>query len=225
MIPGIIGEVAKEVASSEIKSRPVEGYKNIRPENAASLGEAKEYWNSRLREESEAAKSEASQKENRKYFDDNGTKFREGDHLLPDTEFEKNGYKYVTDDKGRIVSAEGTLRIREPDYKEFRENVKDYDNQEYKPNDERGHLIGYQFEGSGGLENLVPMDHYLNQGDFKKLESTLADSVKNGDDVKLKVEPAYEDSSTRPSKFSVSYSINGDKEVVVFKNESEARND
>ena len=36
------------------------------------------------------------------------------------------------------------------------------------------------------------MDAKLNQGDFVKLENTLADAVKDGADVKLKVEPVYE---------------------------------
>ena len=113
--------------------------------------------------------------------------------------------------------------MRDPDYERDMENVKKIDGQEYKPGDDRGHLIGHQFGGSDKLENLVPMDAKLNQGDFVKLENTLADAVKDGGDVKLKVEPVYENDSTRPVEFKVSYSIDGDKDVIVFKNESEVK--
>ena len=95
--------------------------------------------------------------------------------------------------------------------------------QEYRAEDDRGHMIAYRFGGSGRLENLVPMDEKLNRVDFKKLENTLADAVKDGAEVKLKVEPVYEGDSKRPSEFRVSYSIDGDKDVVVFKNGSEAK--
>ena len=160
-------------------------------------------------------------KEVKEYFDDNGTKYREGDNLLPDKAFEINGYKYTTDEKGRVISAEGKLRICDSEYNRNMENVRNKYGQEYKESDDRGHLIGHQFGGSDRLENLVPMDSKLNQGDFKKLESDLANALKDGADVKLKIEPIYEGESTRPSEFKVSYSIDGDKDVVKFKNESE----
>ncbi len=90
--------------------------------------------------------------------------------------------------------------------------------------DDRGHLIADRFNGSGGIENLVAMDSELNQhGDYNKMENTLADAVADGAKVQLKVEPIYESDSTRPSEFRVTYSINGEKEVAVFKNGSEAK--
>ena len=113
--------------------------------------------------------------------------------------------------------------MKDPDYERDMESVRHKEGQEYRDTDDRGHLIGHQFGGSDRLENLVPMDAKLNQGDFVKLESTLADAVKDGADVRMKVEPVYEGDSTRPSEFRVTYSIDGDKDVVVFKNESEAK--
>jgi len=44
--------------------------------------------------------------------------------------------------------------------------------------------------------------------------------VKDGADVRMKVEPVYSGDSNRPDEFRVSYTIDGDKEVVVFKNRS-----
>ena len=86
--------------------------------------------------------------------------------------------------------------------------------------DDRGHLIADRFNGSGELENLVPMEGKLNKGDYAKLEGTLADAVKDGADVRMKVEPVYSGDSNRPDEFRVSYTIDGDKEVVIFKNRS-----
>lgn len=100
------------------------------------------------------------------------------------------------------------------------EKVREKERQEYLKDDDRGHLIGHQFGGSDKLENLVPMDSKLNQGDFAKLEYSLANAVRDGAKVFIKVEPRYERDSSRPSEFRVSYSVNGDKDVVVFKNGS-----
>lgn len=223
----MIGEVIKDVASNEakeIKNPYVDNFKNIKPEKEMTQKEADDFWDSEFKKESDIAKNESAESGDLKgYIDDNGTKYRDRDYLLPNTKFEVNGYKYETDDKGRVVSAEGKLRMRDPDYERDMENVKKIDGQEYKPGDDRGHLIGHQFGGSDKLENLVPMDAKLNQGDFVKLENTLADAVKDGGDVKLKVEPVYENDSTRPVEFKVSYSIDGDKDVIVFKNESEVK--
>lgn len=67
---------------------------------------------------------------------------------------------------------------------------------------------------------MVAGDSKLNQGDYAKLENSLAEAVKDGADVRMKVEPVYSGDSNRPDEFRVSYTIDGDKEVVVFKNGS-----
>lgn len=209
-----------EIMSNEardIKNPSLENFKNIQPESPMTTGEANDFWKSEIQN---ASKNEASEViQPKQYFDDNGKLYREGDHLLPNTKYEINGYNYETDDKGRIIAAEGKLRLREPDYKRNMENVRNMEGQDYRERDDQGHLIGHQFGGSDKLENLVPMDAQLNHGDFVKLEKTLADAVKDKADVRLKVEPVYEKDSTRPSEFKVSYSIDDDRETTVFRNE------
>ena len=204
----MIGEIISN-ESKEIKTPSAENFRDIKPESEMSPGDVNKFWESEFQKVAETN------------LDDNGKQFREGDHLLPDTEFEVNGYKYKTDSKGRIISAEGKLRMRESDYDRNMEDTRHLDGQEYKERDERGHLIGHQFGGSDRLENLVPMDAKLNHGDFYKLETKLADAVKDNADVRIKVEPVYEGDSTRPSEFKVSYSIDGDRETTVFRNERE----
>lgn len=156
------------------------------------------------------------------YTDDNGKVYRIGDKLRANATFEINGYTYKTDDQGRVVSAEGKLKMRSPDYERNMENVRNMEDQEYRENDDRGHLIGHQFGGSDRLENLVPMDSELNQhGDFAKLEKTLADAVKDGAEVYVKIEPVYEGDSTRPVGFKITYTIDGETDTVYFKNGGE----
>ena len=140
--------------------------------------------------------------------------------MRPNTEFEINGYKYKTDNQGRIISAEGPIRV-EPPHPREREDVRKMEKQDYKDTDDKGHLIAHWFGGSDKLENLIPMDAKLNRGDYNKLENTLAEAVKDGCIVSLKVEPLYESDSTRPSEIRVTYTIDGEKNVTVFKNERE----
>ncbi len=173
-----------------------------------------------VQKEPETVKNDSKEQE---YRDDNGVKYREGDNLIPNNEYEVRGYRYKTDGKARIVEASGKLKMKAPNYKRDMENVRHKEGQEYRDTDDRGHLIGHQFGGSDRLENLVPMDAKLNQGGFAKLERTLADAVKDSADVRLKVEQIFDGDSNRPSEFRVTYSIDGDKDVVVFKNESEAK--
>jgi len=213
----LIGEIISNEARV-VRNASLENCRNIQPEKEVSASDVNSYWKSEFQNAAETYGNETGQKE---YFDDNGKLYRVGDHLLPDTEYEVNGYKYNTDAKGRIVSAEGKLRMRDSDYDRDMEDVKHMDGQDYKQGDDRGHLIGHQFGGSDRLENLVPMDAKLNHWDFYKVEKTLADAVKDNADVKLKVEPVYGDDSTRPSEFKVSYSIDGNRETVVFRNERE----
>ena len=202
------------------ETRPIkaENYRNIKPERDMSV---KELNNAVSNEFSNAAKEVDNTKE---YRDDNGVKYREGNELVPNIEFEKNGYKYKTDEQGRVISAEGELQVKDHEGRSDMDSRAAVDKGEMRESDDRGHLIADRFNGSGGIENLVPMDSELNQhGDYQKMENTLADAMKDGATVELRVEPKYDGDSTRPSEFCVSYSIDGEKEVVVFKNESEAK--
>lgn len=197
--------------SSEIKTPEANKYKEIKPENGTTYLDSKQFWQNEF-SENQADKT---------YYDDNGEKYRQGNDLEPNTVFEKNVYTYKTDEMGRVVSAEGKLQVKDhkgrnemPDTRDVVAHGKMADG------DDRGHLIADRFNGSGELENLVPMEGKLNKGDYAKLEDTLAEAVKDGADVRMKVEPVYSGDSNRPDEFRVSYTIDGDKEVVVFKNRS-----
>lgn len=203
----------------EIKNHEAENFRNIKPEWGTTPETAKKYWDdafSNLLNEKRPMNSEMNNE--RVYSDDNGKIYRRGDNLEPNCRFEVRGYTYETDNLGRTKSAEGKLRLRDSDYKRNMDDMSSVGKGDQKEDDQRGHLIAHQFGGSGGIENLSPMSGELNQKDYAKLENTLADAVKDGADVRLTVEPVYQDGSHRPSEYRVSYSIDGERDVVVFKN-------
>ena len=86
--------------------------------------------------------------------------------------------------------------------------------------DEGGHLIASIFEGSGKLDNLVPMDGNLNKGEWKKLENMWAKHLEKGRKVEVKIQPVYKESSQRPTMFRIDYKIEKKRWVrVEFENQ------
>ena len=189
----------------DVKTSGSDGYKDIKSDSTMSVKDSGKFWDDEV-------------KSGDKVTDDNGKVYRSGNELKPNNTFEVNGYKYKTDSHGRVKSAEGVLQKKDHDGRRTMESRDKVDKGDMKTTDDRGHLIADRFNGSGGIENLVPMDAKLNQGDYKALESTLSDAVNDGAKVNYKVEPLYIGESTRPSEFKVPYSINGEKFTKVFKN-------
>ena len=208
----------------EIKMPADEKYMDIKPQEGLTPKEARSSWDNEFKKISDKQKAFETSKE-KEQLDDNGKVYRKGNELAPNSEFEINGYKYKTDEFGRTVSAEGTLRIRDDDHKRNMDSNEAVFKGKKEAGYERGHLIGYQFGGSGGIENLSVMAGEVNHGDFFKLENKLAAAVKDGADVKMKVEPVYEWNSNKPTEYRATYSINGDKDVVVFSNRNEGKYD
>lgn len=158
------------------------------------------------------------------YYDANGNLYRVDNDLFPNNQYEINGYKYKTDEKGRIISVEGDLHMKDRKGKlKIKDSKEVVGKGDQKDTDDRGHLIGDQFDGSNGLENLVPQNSDINQKDFHNFESELAKEVKSGKTVHVKVEPVYDGDSHRPSAIVVTYSIDGKESVRVFPNDKEAQ--
>ncbi len=72
----------------------------------------------------------------------------------------KEGYKYTTDEKGRISSAEATLKLGKADRNSYAQRT--VGREDRLPNDDGGHIIASTFKGSGDIDNLVPMNAYSN---------------------------------------------------------------
>lgn len=155
----------------------------------------------------------------RHYYDDNGNLYRKDKDLLPCNEYVINGYTYKTDEKARIVSAEGQLYMKDRDHRlTIKDSMDDIGKGDQQEGDDRGHLIGDQFNGSNGLENLIPQDSDINRVGFRKFENSLAEQVKAGRTVYVSIEPVYGGGSRRPSAIAIKYSIDGKKYRRIFPN-------
>ena len=148
--------------------------------------------------------------------DDLGRIITENGSLLPNLEYTLNGYKYKTDDLGRIVSVSAEqLELKPVGRKrlDILNDIHEIGHGFEKAADDRGHLIGDQFNGNNTLANLVPMDRQVNQGNFKEIETLWADSLRNGQKVSTSIHLEYSGNSFRPDSFNVSYKI-GNGEIV-----------
>lgn len=223
-----MGEVSENKDINETQKPEAENYKEIRPENESNPEASRQYLNDLFSDE---INDETKEQENPHqevvdgktyYYDDNGKLYRVENDLAPNFEYEINGYKYITDDQGRIVSAEGTLHMKDREGRlPIKDSIEDIGKGDQKEGDDRGHLIGDQFAGSNGLENMIPQDANVNRNDFKNFESELAKEVKDGKEVNVKIEPIYEGDSKRPVAIVVTYSIDGEESVRVFPNGQE----
>lgn len=221
---------------SEVQKPEDNNFKEIKPEAGITPGESKFFWDNVFADEkepgndqSEAAEGDSVQNPHTElkngepyYYDDKGSLYRVGKELAPNRGYELNGYKYQTDEKGRIVSAEGNLHLKNREGRlPIRDTIDDIGKGDQLEGDDRGHLIGDQFDGSNGLENMIPQDSDINRNEFKNFENELADAVREGKEVEVKNEPIYEGDSRRPVAIAVTYSIDGNESVRIFPNGKE----
>jgi filamentous hemagglutinin len=124
-----------------------------------------------------------------------------------------NGHKYSTDASARVTQVSGDLNLTKMDRNGYQQckvgkcgNV----------GDQGGHLIAASLGGAGDKLNLVPMDKVLNNGPWKSMEKQLADALKAGKNVSIKIDVGYSGASARPSKFVVSAIIGGNRQKFEF---------
>ncbi|MQR94657.1 T7SS effector LXG polymorphic toxin [Fictibacillus phosphorivorans] len=143
-------------------------------------------------------------------YGDHYTKINRRRTLKPNVEYTtKEGYKYVTDDIGRITTAEAKLELGKGKRNSYAQRT--IGREDRLTNDDGGHLIASIFKGSGEIDNLVPMNSTLNRSEYKTLENTWKKALEEGKEVIIKVKPIYEGQSTRPSEFKINYSLDGKK--------------
>lgn len=221
------------------KMEDINEFKQIKSEEGTSFQEAQDFWDnlfekgeftiekddtdSGIFDGGENIGPEEPETREICYYDDNGKLYRSGNELTPNNEYEINGYQYKTGENGSIISAEGTLHLKDREGRlQIRDSIEDIGKGDERKGDDRGHLIGDQFDGSNGMENMIPQNAQVNRNDFKNFENALAGEVKDGKVVEYKVEPVYEDGSRRPSAIVVTYSIDGEESVRIFPNGEEA---
>lgn len=155
------------------------------------------------------------------YTDDCNKVYRINNDLIADNTYEINGYKYETDNAGRIISAEGKLQVKDHEgYNKISQSagITEIGKGDERETDDRGHIFANRFNGASDIGNLVAQDSSLNRGEFNKFEQQLAREVNNGNEVYSKIDLSYPGDSFRPDSFLVSYSINGEEFVKVFSN-------
>ena len=141
--------------------------------------------------------------------------------LKPNQEYTtgENNYKYKTDSNGNIASAHADeLKLKTHDGR-----------LSHKPNtpgklsgDDAGHLFADQFGGSPDLDNLVSQRSDLNRAvkntdNYRSMEREWSKALKSGQkvtDVDIKL--TYENGSSRPSSFKVTYKIDGESFRRIF---------
>jgi len=226
-----------EVAASEIFKKELNGFNEIKAEKLLGKEVCDSFWKQLLNSKIDLNKISGNiakigeelynlnteELDNRKkYMDDNGNLYRVENSLIPNNSYELNGYTYTTDAEGRIASVEGVLHMKDREGRlPIRDSIEDIGKGDQKEGDDRGHLIGDQFDGPNGLENMIPQDSDINRRDFKNFENALAEKVKDGETVKVKIEPIYEGDSHRPTDILVTYSINGVEDMRIFPNKKE----
>lgn len=78
--------------------------------------------------------------------------------------------------------------------------------------DHGGHLIGAQFGGFGGYENLTPMSGKINaypHGEWSRMEKNWSDQIGSGKTVQVKIELVYDDDTMRAGSYHVTETIDG----------------
>lgn len=144
--------------------------------------------------------------------------------LKPKEAYEVNQYRYETDRYGRISHCEGTLRLEEGTRDP--EHQRKAGGKDRLEHDDGGHLIATRFDGSGKIDNIVPMDSHLNRSDYKAMENGWAKALEEGKTVDVAIDCKYEGNSERPKEFRVKYVVSDESGEIErrsksFKNKEE----
>ena len=157
--------------------------------------------------DSSGKRYEINEDGDKEYRDDNGNVYRINDDLTPNSTYEINGYKYETDEQGRISSVSGQLHFSEEERKNIADSKAKIGKGDELETDDRGHLIADRFDGGNGLENMTPQDAHVNRSEVKKLENEFAERLDKGEKVDVKITPVYEDDSRRPVAYRYDYTV------------------
>ena len=86
------------------------------------------------------------------------------------------------------------------------------------PGDDSGHLFGDLFGGSPKLDNLVSQARDVNRKEFRKIEREWEAALRNNQKVSAEIKIDYEPGNSRPSKFTIYYSIDGLTSIKIIYN-------
>ncbi|MCM3702388.1 DNA/RNA non-specific endonuclease [Paenibacillus macerans] len=159
----------------------------------------------------------------------NGDQFTKGKNnrkeLAPNVQYVTgNGYKYKTDNLGRIESVEAdSLELKTASRNAGMQRAAGREDR--LKTDDGGHLIGSQFNGSGDIDNLVAQNSQINRsgGEWYKMETEWAEALSEVPPrkVSVKIKVNYSSDSLRPDSFSIFYEIEGEELIEkIIKNQA-----
>lgn len=121
--------------------------------------------------------------------------------LVKNIKYEVDGFIYETDELGRVSITTADLddiaRVRLKNQQIRAVDIKDG----VRGEDQGGHIIASRFFGPGEQINLYSMSANLNQGAWEQMESSWADEMVAGKDVKIQVDAVFNGASKRPDAF------------------------
>lgn len=152
--------------------------------------------------------------------DDNGYIYKvDGYELMPDCEYTICGVTYKTDDQGRIISCDGNATST-PEGERDNKAQTMAGGVDRREGDQGGHILARIFGGAKGIENMLAMrGSAINQSVYKRMENEIAKALEEGKEVHVHVDVEYEGDSQRPSKITVTYTVDGKETVVQFDND------
>lgn len=136
-------------------------------------------------------------------------------------------YYARTNEYGQVVEAYAADIEIQDDKSEDVKSSGRYCNDEAKvpgiedPDLDEGHMIADSLGGESNAYNITPQDSYLNRrGEQYQMEDEIREAEQNGQDVtNFDYKVTYPNTRTQtPSKYSVSYDINGNSKTISFNN-------
>ena len=152
--------------------------------------------------------------------DDNGKIYKiNGCELLPNNEYTISGITYKTDEFGRIISCTGKAILTQDGERDNNAQTM-AGGEDRRDGDQGGHIVARILGGAKGIENMLAMrGTAINQSVYKRMENEISKEVKDGKEVQINVKVDYKEESKRPSKITVTYTIDGKETVVQFDND------
>lgn len=152
--------------------------------------------------------------------DDNGYIYKINDNeLKPNCEYTIGEVTYKTDDNGRIVSCDGYAKST-PEGERDNKAQTQAGGEDRRAGDQGGHILARIFGGAKGIENMLAMrGSAINQSVYKRMENEISKALEEGKEVHVHVDVEYDGDSQRPSKITVTYTIDGKETVAQFDND------
>ena len=94
----------------------------------------------------------------------------------------------------------------------------DRDTEGKLPGDHAGHLIGDQYGGSPGKDNVISQAATVNLSEYKKIENQWKKAQRDGKKVSVEISVNYDSGGVRPSSFTVEYTIEGEYTIKTIYN-------